>query len=84
MLEITGKSQDLILPCVLAFAYSLSFLCEKSHQDQMYFPEIINLSNEKNIDILLNCNSAQSLWSQVSNLHSRHDKKCDLFGTVEL
>lgn len=51
MLEIIGKAQDLIVLYVLDFAYSLSFLCEKSHQDQIYFPEIINLSNKKTIDI---------------------------------
>lgn len=50
ILEITGKPQVLIVVYILAFAYSLSFLCENSHQDQVYFPEIINgftLSKEK-------------------------------------
>lgn len=51
MLEITGKPQeDLIVVYVLAFAYSLLLLCEKSREDQTYFPEMINgftLSSEK-------------------------------------
>lgn len=49
-MEITGKPQDLIVVYDFTFAYSLSFLCEKSHQDKIYFPEIINgftWSNEK-------------------------------------
>jgi len=50
MLQILGKPQDLTVVHVLAFAYSFSFLCETSHQGQIYFPEIINgftLSSEK-------------------------------------